>query len=231
MPSPRTIAVGDIHGCADALRALIAAAQPSASDTWIFLGDVIDRGPDSAGVIGQILELQQTCRVLLLLGNHEQMLLDVVDHGEPPSFWLTCGGEETVASYGAIDRIPSLHLDRLRDHELVVSTDEYFFVHANYVPHLPLDRQPVDVLLWQHLTTSMPHPHMTGRIGVVGHTPQTDGQVLDAGHLICIDTYCVGGGWLTALDVTRRWAWQASRVGELRDAEGARLADYSKNER
>ena len=230
MPAPRTIAVGDIHGCADALRALIAAVEPSASDTWIFLGDMIDRGPDSAGVIGHILELQQTCRVLLLLGNHEQMLLDVVDHGESPSFWLQCGGEETVASYGSMEQIPPSHIERLRRHQLVVGTDEYFFAHANYVPHLPLDRQPLDVLLWQHLTISLPRPHVSGRIAVVGHTPQMDGQILDVGHLICVDTHCVGGGWLTALDITRRWAWQANQAGELRDAGGARLADYSKNE-
>ena len=230
MNSARIIAVGDIHGCAEALRSLIAAVEPTAADTWVVLGDVIDRGPDSAGVIEQLMELQDACRLVFLLGNHEQMMLDVVDHGEQPAFWLTCGGSETVESYGEIDQIPPSHVEWLRRHRLAYETDEYFFVHANYVAHLPLEEQPTDVLLWQHLTTSFPEPHVTGRIAVVGHTPQTDGVVLDAGHVIGIDTYCVGGGWLTALDVTRRWTWQADRDGRMRRPGGMRLSDCSKND-
>ena len=74
----RTIAIGDIHGCSAALRALIAAIEPTADDTLVPLGDYVDRGPDSRGVIDAVLELEKRCRVVPLLGNHELMLLDAL---------------------------------------------------------------------------------------------------------------------------------------------------------
>ncbi|HFB98808.1 MAG TPA: hypothetical protein ENJ62_06680 [Bryobacterales bacterium] len=81
-----------------------------------------------------------------------------------------------------------------------------------------------------HLTTSFPAPHYSGRIAVVGHTPQMDGVVLDAGHVIGLDTFCVGGGWLSALDVQSRRLWQADAQGRMRHPEGQRLAHCSKSE-
>jgi serine/threonine protein phosphatase 1 len=72
----RTIAIGDIHGCAAALRAVIAAIKPTAEDTLVTLGDYVDRGPDSRGVIDEMLLLEKRCHVLPLLGNHEVMMLD-----------------------------------------------------------------------------------------------------------------------------------------------------------
>ena len=71
----RTIAFGDIHGCIAALDALLSEIDPIADDTLVFLGDYIDRGPDSAEVIRRVIGLQQTCNVVPLLGNHEAMML------------------------------------------------------------------------------------------------------------------------------------------------------------
>jgi serine/threonine protein phosphatase 1 len=77
MPS-RTIAIGDIHGCATALKTLVQAIAPGPADTLIPLGDVIDRGPQSRQVIEQLLELRARCQLRPVLGNHEEMLLNVV---------------------------------------------------------------------------------------------------------------------------------------------------------
>jgi serine/threonine protein phosphatase 1 len=70
--------------------------------------------------------------------------------------------------------------------------------------------------MWTHLHLRVPPPHASGKTVIVGHTPQVDGEVLDLGHLICIDTFCCGGGWLTALEVHTREIWQTDRDGRLR---------------
>ena len=72
------------------------------------------------------------------------------------------------------------------------------------------------MLRWHSLHESLPTRHLNGKIAVVGHTANKNGEILDHGHLICIDTYCYGGGWLTRLDVFSGATWQASRDGKLR---------------
>ena len=90
----------------------------------------------------------------------------------------------------------------IRSSRRFYETPQHIFLHANYVPDLPLDEQPDAVLLWTHLTHRVPGPHFSGKTVVVGHTPQGSGEILDRGHLICIDTGCFAGGWLTGLEVT-----------------------------
>ena len=80
----------------------------------------------------------------------------------------------------------------------------------------PMDEQPALMLRWESLRDTIPGPHVSGKTVIVGHTSQKGGEVLDLGHLVCIDTYCHGGGWLTALDVKTREVWQASQAGEVR---------------
>jgi serine/threonine protein phosphatase 1 len=89
-------------------------------------------------------------------------------------------------------------------------------VHASYEPERPLHEQHWQSLRWHSLRDWIPQPHVSGKIAVVGHTSQKDGEILDAGHLICIDTYCWGGGWLTAFEPTTGRIWQADRRGRLR---------------
>ena len=79
MTEGRTIAIGDIHGCSAALAALLRAIDPTALDTLVFLGDYIDRGPDSRGVLEQVIALAERCAVVPLLGNHEEMLLAALE--------------------------------------------------------------------------------------------------------------------------------------------------------
>jgi serine/threonine protein phosphatase 1 len=95
-------------------------------------------------------------------------------------------------------------------------TDTHIFVHANYYPDLPMADQPVGMLRWETLRDMTPGRHVSGKTAIVGHTSQKGGEILDLGHLICIDTYCYGGGWLTALDVNTEEVWQANQSGEVR---------------
>ena len=85
-----------------------------------------------------------------------------------------------------------------------------------------MNQQPWRALLWEELQVARAAPHHSGRTVVVGHTPQQNGEILDLGFLKCIDTFCHGGGWLTALEVNSGYFWQAneqgtSRTGKLRN--------------
>src|SRR5262249_51615265 len=96
--------------------------------------------------------------------------------------------------------------------------------HAGYQPDLTLDRQPGSVLRRRSSEDEWPGPHVSGKVAVVGHTPQKSGAILDLGHLVCIDTNCHGGGWLTALDVGSGRYWQANEQGQVREGRLASAA-------
>lgn len=214
----RTIAVGDIHGCAKALATLIETINPTEEDVFVPLGDYVDRGPDSPGVISQMIELVDRCQLFPLLGNHEAMMLDAIESEEVRDFWLGVGGSETLESYGgSLDELPFEHVVFLRGLKRYFETDTHIFVHANYDAELSLEQQPDRLLLWEHVVHTLPTRHQSGKTVVVGHTPQGSGEILDMDYLVCIDTYCVGGGWLTALDVESGQVWQADREGRLRE--------------
>jgi serine/threonine protein phosphatase 1 len=218
MPT-RTIAIGDIHGCSAALDALLDAIKPRPGDTIVTLGDYINRGPDSRGVLDRLIELSHQCRLIPILGNHDQMLLDVRT-GMYPIFWLLdIGGTTTLDSYGPgrdLDLIPDDHYEFMgRCHDFH-ETETHIFVHANYFPDVLMAEQHAGMLRWESLRNMTPGPHDSGKTVVVGHTSQKGGEVLALGHLVCIDTYCYGGGWLTALDVGTGEVWQADRDGNLR---------------
>src|SRR5262249_51923506 len=96
----RTIAIGDIHGCRDALAALLDAIAPGPQDTLVTLGDHIDAGPDSRGVLDLLLALSGRCRLVPLLGDHEDMLAAALGDTTALRRWLACGGTQTLRSYG-----------------------------------------------------------------------------------------------------------------------------------
>jgi len=221
--SERVIAIGDIHGCLAALDALLEAIDPRADDTIVTLGDYIDRGPDSRGVVERLMELAQRCRLKPILGNHDEMLLELLDENRGFDGWLAFGGAATLASYDCCvpEEIPAEHIAFLRKCLPYYEIDDHFFVHASYYGNLPLDEQSALALRWEALRGRVPGPHYSGKRAIVGHTAQKDGNILDMGYLVCIDTCCYGEGWLTALDVHNGGVWQADQEGKLK-VEAAR---------
>lgn len=143
----------------------------------------------------------------------------------PWRWWLQYGGKETLDSYGcegdysvatSIERFPGEHIDFLDRCHDYYEAKNHLFMHANYVADSPINRQPIEVLRWQSLSEHQPARHASGKTAFVGHTCQRNGEILDLGHLKCLDTFCYGGGWLTAYDVNSGQIWQASMEGELR---------------
>ncbi|HZT82821.1 MAG TPA: metallophosphoesterase family protein [Gemmataceae bacterium] len=219
----RTLAIGDLHGCSRALDTLLAMVGPRPKDQVVTLGDYVDRGPDSCGVIERLLRLRRASRLIALRGNHDQMMVGARQGAFSTAEWLARGGRQTLDSYsvpgvgGRRVEVPEEHWDFLENalvnwHE----TDTHFFVHANVYPDLPLQDQPTYMLLWEFLHD--PAPHCSGKVMVCGHTSQKSGRPLNLGHAICIDTRAYAGGWLTCLDVTSGKVWQANQRGEQRTA-------------
>lgn len=213
-PGLRIYAVGDVHGCADRLGLLhdqIAAdarARPAEHVVLIHLGDYVDRGEDSAGVLERLLAPCPVpgAEVVNLLGNHEVMMLDACDPRAPDGaldFWLENGGAETLASYHAHpgdpapwEAIPREHLALLRGCSLRWAAGDYLFVHAGVRPGIPLERQDPFDLLW----IREPFLSFEGDLPLVvvhGHTPAAVPAVRP--HRIGIDTGACFGGDLTCL--------------------------------
>lgn len=218
-PEGRLLAVGDVHGCSTALRTLIGAIGPRPEDTIVVLGDFIDYGPDTKGVVEQLIDLSTRCRLIHLMGNHEEMLLDALESRSGLGRWLYSGGEPTLDSYGAgrcLDLIPDAHARFVRHCRDFHETDTHIFVHANYDHWLPMDRLGSTRLRWEFLEPHRQCAHSSGKTVVVGHTPQVGGEVLDLGFLVCIDTDCSRGGWLTALDVGTGRVVQANQGAEVK---------------
>lgn len=218
----RTIVIGDIHGCAHALEALLNEIRPTSDDLIISLGDFIDTGRETSDVVRQLIALERECRFVAILGNHEEMLLAALTSERLKQSWLMCGGMPTLNSYrfcGDIDVIPDDHLEFIRRCRPYYETQTHIFLHANYLADVALEDQPEHVLRWSLFEEPYPEPHCSGKTAVVGHTEQRNGEILDLGHVLCIDTACHSYGWLTAMDVRSGEVWQASRWGVMRDGE------------
>ena len=210
-----TYAVGDVHGCLDKLKALIAAChQHAGADEMflIFLGDYIDRGPESAGVIRYLLSLQEDTpwRVVALKGNHEAWALGVLDGLLPAMGWLRNGGSATLSSYGAsnIGELPKPHLDWMRSLPLTYDDGRRLFVHAGIDPRKPLDAQDEQDLIWirePFLRDDRDH----GRLIVHGHTPLEAAMPDLRLNRLNLDTGAVFGGPLSAA------AFDDSRTGPV----------------
>jgi len=202
--------VGDIHGCVRELETLLAGLDLSAGDTLAFIGDYIDRGPDSRAVVDMLLALraQSGLRTIFLKGNHEDMCLAYVGReGRWGESWRMNGGGATLRSYGVsealqgeavAERFPAEHLEFFESLDLTAVVDEFLLVHAGVRPSVPLAAQDPEDLLWireEFIACAHELPHTI----VFGHTPQR--QVLvDLPYKIGIDTGCVYGGRLTALE-------------------------------
>ena len=219
MTRPRTIAIGDIHGCSTALASILAAIKPRPDDTVVVLGDFVDNGIDTKGVTDRLIQLSSDCQLATIRGNHEEMMLDAVEVQSQIDRWLRWGGEATLMSYGqdeSLDLIPNEHVDFIRATRDYHETDTHIFVHASFIPNLPLNEHPSSVLRWEPLDPTRLSHHYSRRKVIVGHTAQESGEILDLGYLACIDTNCCRGGWLTALHVDSGQCWQTNELGMLR---------------
>ncbi|MEO5716251.1 MAG: metallophosphoesterase family protein [Luteolibacter sp.] len=213
----RQFAIGDIHGCLTALQVLDRELVFGEDDTVVTLGDYVDRGPDSRGVIDFLLGLSKRCQLVSLRGNHEIMMLRARDDRSSLLNWIAVGGDMTLGSYGAtgFQDVPDAHWEFLEGTIRYHVAEHDFFVHANVRPDLSLEDQPDFNLFWEHLDGAV-SPHVAGRRMICGHTRQTSGLPLDLGNAVCIDTNACGGGWLTCLETGSGIYWQANQQGDLR---------------
>ena len=197
-------AIGDIHGSLRKLRMLIGNCRQHADArpmTLVFLGDYIDRGPESSGVVRYVMELQSQLRerVIALRGNHESFALGVIDGTIPAEHWLAQGGAATLRSYGVetARELPPEHGEWMRSLPLSYDDGRRFFVHAGIDPDRPLDAQDDHDLLWirePFLSSARDH----GRLIVHGHTPLATGTPDQRFNRLNLDTAAVYGGPLTA---------------------------------
>ncbi|MFM6194689.1 MAG: metallophosphoesterase family protein [Planktothrix sp.] len=219
----RMIAIADIHGCSMAWDTLLSLIQPQPDDLMITLGDYVDRGPDSHGVLERLITLHQTGRLVALRGNHEILMLEARNSPQQFDAWCKFGGYETLASYPTrqttkdLENIPPHHWEFLE--KTCVNyweTENHIFVHGNVNPQLPLNQQSTQQLLTTKFYSAK--PHISGKTMICGHTRQTNGKPLNLGYAICIDTWVYGKGWLTGLDVNTGQIWQANQLGQSRTA-------------
>ncbi|QUL36647.1 metallophosphoesterase family protein [Erythrobacter sp. JK5] len=215
----RFYVIGDIHGRLDLFKALIAAieeddAQRGTANTQVvLLGDLVDRGPDSAGVIKRARKWQKKRKVRILAGNHEEMFLEAFEKPDVLRHFLKHGGRETIMSYGVsrkqfnamtldelFAKLPQIVSQSERDYiagfeEMIIAGD-YLFVHAGIDPAAPIDAQKRSDMLWIR-DRFLNHEGPLEKVVVHGHT--IFDRVMDCGNRIGIDTGAFRSGVLTAL--------------------------------
>lgn len=216
----RLYAIGDIHGCVDELaemhRLIAAEIERDKPSDWrvIHVGDYIDRGPDSRGVISHLIHARaRDERFIMLGGNHDIGLLEFLDQPTPNGLFVRFGGIQTAASYGVqldvdspagIERghaaltkaLARGHLDFLTSLRFSVSFGDFFFCHAGIKPGVPLERQKQDQLIWIR-DEFLDYPHLHPKVVVHGHTPAAEPELRP--NRVNVDTGCYRTGILTAL--------------------------------
>ncbi|MEE9434348.1 MAG: metallophosphoesterase family protein [Sphingorhabdus sp.] len=230
----RVYAIGDIHGRKDLLKQLINqidtddAERGAASTLIIFLGDLVDRGPDSAGVIEKAIKLQRKrgSNVRFLMGNHEEVFLKACRKMDKKitRFFIRIGGEETILSYPISKKeyreldmeqlsvrlpeiVPEEHLAFLESFEDQIIIGDFLFVHAGIRPDVPLPQQTTSDLRWIR-EDFLDHRGDFEKVVVYGHTIYND--VREKRCSLGIDTGAYESGKLTALGLEggERWYLQ-----------------------
>ena len=201
----KIFAIGDIHGCYDRLETLMDKIPIDLSrDILVFIGDYIDRGPNSVEVVEYLMKLKKRVpEVIFLKGNHEDML-DKFITGADRFTYLLNGGQQTLDSYltkpvqSDFYPIPPDHMDFFKSLRLFYETEEFIFVHAGLRPRVPLESQKPQDMLWirdKFISTK----HDYGKRVIFGHTPLKNPLVEP--NKIGIDTGAVYGNALTCVQL------------------------------
>jgi len=215
--------IGDIHGCCEELCHLVEALPLARGDRLVFLGDYIDRGPDSSGVVSYLLALQESyheIEFVFLKGNHEDMLLSYLGlNGQHGDMFLVNGGKATLESYSlkpnqqspqeAISAIPAEHLAFFQKLDRYHVMDAFLCVHAGVNPQKNLAEQSEEELLWIR-NTFIYRSHTLPYTILFGHTPQST-VLYDLPYKVGLDTGLVYGNMLTCFEVDEKVLYQISR--------------------
>lgn len=193
--SEKFVAIGDIHGCKKTLEALLEKLAIYKDRVFVFVGDYIDRGPDSKGVVDVLIAFAAQHSCVFLQGNHEWMLLRAVLDGDF-RMWQANGGQQTMKSYGLRmfgSNLPSQHYHFYKNTKLFYESEEYFFVHAGIPPWATIqesiaDSEIQDEMMWtrEHVTAD---ETVWEKKVIFGHTPKPEPIVRK--RMIGIDTGCV----------------------------------------
>lgn len=235
----RRIVIGDVHGHYDTLINLLDEIAPTGDDKIYFLGDLIDRGPKSAQVVEFVMHSGYQC----LLGNHEQMLLDILGEGEiyGPALqaWLYSGGHSTVNSYGE-DGVRQDHIEWMRTLPTYLDLGDVWLVHAGVHPRMTLEEQSSEQFCWiRDEFHTINQPYFPDKLIITGHTITftmpgvLPGKLAQGRGWLDIDTgaYHPKSGWLTALDINNSLVYQVNstrrRVRKLTLAEAVTRVEPS----
>jgi len=205
------IAIGDIHGRLRRLQKLLELICPAADDTLVFLGDYIDRGPDSFAVVETIIGLKNKLpNTITLRGNHEAFIIAALEgnlSAQARNLWCAYnGGDMTLASYRLAGEYMSAHGDFYTGLRCFWETEAYFFCHAGIICGTALSEQKPDDLVDSRGPYPTPHDNL-GKTVVHGHTVVD--RPLIWPNRINIDTGAGYGGPLTAIELPGHRLWQA----------------------
>lgn len=215
----RKIFIGDVHGHYQGLKLLWKLLSPTAADHVYFVGDLIDRGPQSAQVVDFVRQYGTGC----VMGNHEQLLINAFNDGSVRSSclkgWLYSGGQSTLSSYRGETKVFLEHLNWMRSLPLFLDLDDVWLVHAGLNPHLPIEEQSDYEMCWIRETFhSTSRPYFDDKWIVTGHTITFTFDGINPGQIAAgkgwydIDTgaYHPSSGWLSGLDWSRRELYQVN---------------------
>lgn len=183
----RIIGISDIHGEYEKLCCVIDKISPQKSDTIVFMGDYIDRGPKSREVVDKLIETGDICNCVYLIGSHEYALMHASkDEYYNYLFW-NYGGPKTVESYGSFENIFNIHGDFFNNLQYYHIIDNYLFVHAGIRPGVPMEEQSETDMVYIR-DSFIYSPHGFDKKIIFGHTEFSDPLIMN--DKICIDTGC-----------------------------------------
>ncbi len=212
-------AIGDIHGCLNALKTIFKQNLIQKDDTVVFLGDYIDRGPNSKGVIDWLIKNKENYNFKFILGNHEIMMLTARLSNERLIEWLYFGGSQTLDSYKIgdesnwVNKIDESHWQFIASCESYFEINNFVFVHAGLEFGKSLKEQNKYHLFWKKY--EVPKLYCNEKTVICGHTSRKNGKIANFGHTICIDTYAYGGKWLTCLNVEAKEYIKSNNKGKI----------------